>query len=278
MNFQKFLLVIFLSVSCQEKTELKEAEETKPTSGSGNTNAENDSSAIGISGAKLYNDHCIQCHGPLERSTKKGATFKRIKLGLELDSMEYLQSEINDLDIVSIAKALEGSGSSTDAVFNNDNTNDNNTNNDNTNNDNTNNDNTNDNTNDDDTNNDNTNDNTNDDSTNNDNTNNDNTNNDNTNNDNTNNDNTNNDNTNNDNTNNDNTNDNTNDDNTTEISGLQLYRSHCKECHKKIANSAKKGATVNRIKAGLELDPMKFLKSELSEEEIEAIAKLLSSE
>ena len=120
MNFQKFLLVIFLSVSCQEKTELKEAEETKPTSGSGNTNAENDSSAIGISGAKLYNDHCIQCHGPLERSTKKGATFKRIKLGLELDSMEYLQSEINDLDIVSIAKALEGSGSSTDAVFNND--------------------------------------------------------------------------------------------------------------------------------------------------------------
>ena len=67
-----------------------------------------------------------------------------------------------------------------------------------------------------------------------------------------------------------------NNDSNSNIDGAKLYKKYCSACHRLLNDSTKKGATVGRIKSGLNLKSMKFLKSKLREDEIKAIAKVLS--
>jgi mono/diheme cytochrome c family protein len=61
-----------------------------------------------------------------------------------------------------------------------------------------------------------------------------------------------------------------------ELDGASLYATYCSSCHEPLASSEKKGASVARIQAGIEnVGAMRSL-SDLTAEEIEAIAKALS--
>lgn len=59
--------------------------------------------------------------------------------------------------------------------------------------------------------------------------------------------------------------------------GASLYRSHCQECHGSLEQSAKKGATVERIKSGMQNAAMKPLKSKLNDQDLKSIANALSA-
>jgi len=62
-----------------------------------------------LDGKKLYADNCAMCHLPLATSTKKGATYARIKFAIDnnLGGMNYLKTLAADA-IHAISKALGG--------------------------------------------------------------------------------------------------------------------------------------------------------------------------
>ena len=76
--------------------------------------------------------------------------------------------------------------------------------------------------------------------------------------------------------NNDNSGNDESNDSNSNIDGANLYKEYCQRCHKPLNDSTKKGATVGRIKSGMNEKSMQFLKSKLNDQELQAIEKALA--
>ena len=56
----------------------------------------------------LYEEHCAECHGGLEVSTKRGRKFEDIKMAIEwLPQMNSLEDLLSDEELLKIAQALQ---------------------------------------------------------------------------------------------------------------------------------------------------------------------------